>query len=1128
MKQMRFTLSQADNTEPETQQRPRRMRRVGLWLLMSVSLFIVAFTVALFVLIGRPLQLPTFVADRAEEVLASQFPQVEVSLGDISIVVEGNWHPRIRARNIVLREAKSSSAIELEEVDVTLSLTEVLRGQMAPKRVHLSGAFLSLRRLGDGAFNITLGEGASADPIDASTTLANLGPALETIFDQPGLALLDEVEIEALHLRYEDVRAGRGWTIDGGQARLTRDGNDLNLSASLIALGARSYVSSIEVTAQTSFATNVSHFGMTFEDLPASDIASQSPALAWLEILQAPISGSLRASTDGQGVLGPTSVALQIGAGALQPDNEVKPIPFDSAHTYLSFDPKSQTLTLDEFSLQAGWVGARAFGTAYLRKMDSGLPQEMIVQLEFSQLDLNPNNLADSPIALDNAFADVRLQINPFELTVGQLVLSQKGQRLNLKGWLAPQNDVWDYKVDGSMTSLNLDAALGAWPERFKPKLRNWISKNIHSIALKDINVALRSKGAEPPDVYLDFLFSDLNLKFMKNMPILRAGQGVASFMRNRFLVGAESGYVTADQGGDIDISGTGFVVHNTRLKESPATVRLSAKGPVTAALSLLNRKPLSVMDKAKLPVDLAKGSVRGVGTIDLTLKQKVKPEDVIFAVDLVVPQVETSHFIKDKVIAGALTGTVNNKEIVIDGDVTVGRLPVQARWRSKIGPNSGGKSAITGTAELSQLAVDEFDVGFPDGTFSGKALADFRMEMMRGVPPTLTLNSDIEGLGVSFPPLGYAKPKNSTGRATMDMTVSSPPSIDEFTFQAPGLSVDGSVAMRPKGGLDRVKLNAFEVGDWLNGTGEIRSRGEGIAPEINLFSGRFDVRGLPSGDGSESGASTSGGGLGPISANLERVQITDTYYLSNFKGRFEDKGGFGGDFTGLFNGQAPIAGQMVSQKKGQAFKITSDQGGQVISAMGITKSSGQGDLVLHLSPGAQEGHFSGNVTILNVRIQEAPAFAELLNAVSVIGLLDQLNGPGILLTEIAGSFLLAPNKLTITQGSAVGPAMGISLDGVMNLTTRFMNFQGAFSPVYIINSVGRVISKKGEGLIAFNYHLKGTPDSVQIAVNPLSALTPGFFREIFRAPSPDGTGPKPRTRSLEDETEGSQDPDAR
>jgi hypothetical protein len=39
--------------------------------------------------------------------------------------------------------------------------------------------------------------------------------------------------------------------------------------------------------------------------------------------------------------------------------------------------------------------------------------------------------------------------------------------------------------------------------------------------------------------------------------------------------------------------------------------------------------------------------------------------------------------------------------------------------------------------------------------------------------------------------------------------------------------------------------------------------------------------------------------------------------------------------------------------------------------------------------------------------------------------------------------------------------------------------------------------------LFGFNYALRGTSDNPDVQVNPLSILTPGMFREIFRAPAP-------------------------
>jgi len=50
---------------------------------------------------------------------------------------------------------------------------------------------------------------------------------------------------------------------------------------------------------------------------------------------------------------------------------------------------------------------------------------------------------------------------------------------------------------------------------------------------------------------------------------------------------------------------------------------------------------------------------------------------------------------------------------------------------------------------------------------------------------------------------------------------------------------------------------------------------------------------------------------------------------------------------------------------------------------------------------------------------------------------------------------------------------------------------------------VGAVLTRRGEGLIGFNFTLRGRVDDMRVGVNPLSVLTPGMFREIFRRPAP-------------------------
>ena len=147
---------------------------------------------------------------------------------------------------------------------------------------------------------------------------------------------------------------------------------------------------------------------------------------------------------------------------------------------------------------------------------------------------------------------------------------------------------------------------------------------------------------------------------------------------------------------------------------------------------------------------------------------------------------------------------------------------------------------------------------------------------------------------------------------------------------------------------------------------------------------------------------------------------------------------------------------------------------------------------------------FDGTLEVRNTRVQDAPAIAALLNALSIVGLLEQAGGSGIHFQEVDAAFRITPSTMTLTRASAVGPSMGLSMDGTYDVANSRLDMQGVISPIYLLNGIGSIFSRRGEGLIGFNYRLRGPVADPQVTVNPLSAFTPGLFREIFRAPPPD------------------------
>ncbi len=1078
--------------------RARRARRLGVIALFSLMLPAALLAVAVFVLSGQPFVAPEWARARLEALVSDQLPQVDLKIEGVELVLEEDWDPSIQLIGVRVQPVDGSSPVRLERVSARLAFGPLMERQLAFRDVRVSGVILTAVRQENGTVQIAVGQGGGA--LQTDTDITTFGDQIESLLLRPALAYLENFQIEDVTLRFEDLRARRAWTVDGGHITLRRNDEVVELSSQLTLLGGRSYASSIEASLTSYFGTPATDFGINFEDLPSEDISSQAVAFSWLEILRAPISGALRGSIDSEGKLGNVSATLQVSDGVLQPGGEVRPVPFESMRSYLTYVPDRGAIRFDELSVSSDLVRVNAHGEAFVRDLAQGLPDEFLVQLTLNEFRANPPNLEDDPVALERSFVDFRLQLNPFELDLGQLILRLNGNQIVLDGRLGTEGNNWAYELNGHMAEMEYERVLAAWPKSFKHKLREWVAQNLLKTDIQNVNLAVRSNVANPPEVYVDFQFENTDVRVVKTLPPVRGGVGVGVLTNHQLHLAIEEGHVTADQGGQLNLAGSSMIILNTRLKQSPAVVSGFARGPLVSAVSLLDRKPLKLFSKADLPVDFAKGFADVRGTVDLVLKDKLPIEEVRYDVRGRLSDVTSSHFLPGKEMRGDLDLKATPERVELQGNGTVAGVPVTANWHLLGGKENAGLSWLRGSAELSEASLEAFEVGLPKGTVSEKGEVAFDMDIVRGEAPKLRLSSDLVGVRLSSPPLGWQKAAQTEGTLEVDMTLGARPNIDRFQFNASGLRADGAISIAEGGGLGVAQLSTFSVGNWLQGSGQLRGRGK-AAPAVVMTDGRLDMRYMPN-----TGASSGGGGsaIGPITARLNEVVVTDSIRIAPLTSELTFDGGLNGSFNGNFNGGPEVFGTLAPHRNGTQLRVTSQQGGRIAANMGLVKSATQGAMVLTLQPRTQKGHYDGIMEMRQVKVQQMPLVAELLNAISVVGLLDQLNGPGLLFTDVFARFLLTPDRLVIGESSAAGPSMGLSADGTYHFAQSLLDLQGTISPLYAVNVVGRPFTRRGEGLIGFNYTLKGSSEAPQITVNPLSALTPGFFREIFRRPPPD------------------------
>jgi hypothetical protein len=377
----------------------------------------------------------------------------------------------------------------------------------------------------------------------------------------------------------------------------------------------------------------------------------------------------------------------------------------------------------------------------------------------------------------------------------------------------------------------------------------------------------------------------------------------------------------------------------------------------------------------------------------------------------------------------------------------------------------------------------------------SGEAGAQLAIDLGDPAAAGFRLTSDLRGMGLNLAGVGWSKAPNAAGALTVVGQLGQTPRIDQLSISAPGLQTTGVITLAQGGGLERAAFERVRLGGWLDAPVVLRGRGQGQPVEVQIAGGVLDLR--------ETNFGAGGGQSGPIDIALDRLQITDRIEISDFRGTFTSPNGLQGQFVGNVNGAAPIRGTLVPIDGRSAVRIVSNDAGSLLRATGLLRNAYDGDMQVTLIPAGAEGSYNGTLVGSGLRVRDAPALVSLLDAISVVGLLNQMRGQGLLFSDVDAKFRLTPNQVILNQSSATGPGLGISMDGIYASASRSMDFQGVISPFYLLNGIGSVLTRPGEGLIGFNFNLRGPVDNPQVLVNPLSALTPGMFRDIFRRTPP-------------------------
>ena len=473
----------------------------------------------------------------------------------------------------------------------------------------------------------------------------------------------------------------------------------------------------------------------------------------------------------------------------------------------------------------------------------------------------------------------------------------------------------------------------------------------------------------------------------------------------------------------------------------------------------------------------------------------------MLFEIDGTLSNIKSNKIIKGRLFESEnLNLIASHKSLSIDGKSKINNFPLKFLWNQNLKDNSEKISFVAAEFNIDENGLEAFNISLPDGMFKGISKADLKLTLKPKYPTEFIVKSNLKGSEININSLGWSNKNIKNGDLIIRGSLSKPVDVDEIKISADDLSASGKINFENDGQFKSAVFPVLEVSDWFS-TSLTLSKTDNVNL-MELEGGKVDFRSLVFGKSEKTE-------VGFLKVSLDSLRISDGIEFTNFIADIDFSKKELGSFKAQVNGGADIYGKLSKGEFGTIITLDSANAGHVLRSSGILKNIRGGGLNLVLTPNEKKGYYTGRFIINKFRMLHSNPLALLLDSLSLVGLVDKLENEGIQFNQAKGWLNITPEGIQLSDVSLVGLSMGMSITGWYDKKKKAINFDGVVTPVYAINGVferlaGKLFGEqKGEGLFSFVYTMKGPTSAPIVEVKPLSILTPGGFRKIFRSDIP-------------------------
>ena len=656
-------------------------------------------------------------------------------------------------------------------------------------------------------------------------------------------------------------------------------------------------------------------------------------------------------------------------------------------------------------------------------------------------------------------------------------------------------------KLTANVKNVPMADVPKVWPKEQGTNAHEWVENHLSKGRVSEAEFKLWFTGSEMTDVFGDIHTEGVLVDYLPQMPALQNVSAQVLLYPNKVEIIGEKG-----EAGKVKLMNAQLLFSPLDSDPTSLDIMLDLDGPINEMLLAINKKPLELLKGIKFDWNKIKGTAQTRVHLNFPLVEERLVKELAVDVSATGENVGVSlNSPKITLKNGKANLFVDNYGLQLEGKVGFKDQPIAFVWMEDFTPKKGTTATYEANGVIDAASLNEI---IPDieGYVSGPLLVD--VSLKREAPNRLwegVANIDLQENKAILYPFAITKEKGDVATLKVEMKKTQP----DFKSGMAEFDLSGSVGkkkMVAKGNvewgkewmivLDEVNMpeNVFK--------GKIEQKEDTLSLAIKGDSWNLsELKNMPFLQ-KETDPEQKRTVLPPnikFENTLTKLILNKEKPMENVILNGERKNNIWKYFQAEATAKEPFV--IVYNPGKKVFSGEFEDLGALLSYLGVSDRFSGGKLRL-ISKQSEDGLIKGKIKIFDTELNET---GFMLQAVSILGIVDAIRGKNIVFDEIQIPFEFAPEgEFKLSDAYAASSNIGVTFKGIINLDA--LDLEGDVIPAYAVNSLpGKIpligaLFREGEGggLIGVEYTVKGRPTKPEVEFHPLSSMAPGALGYIF------------------------------